>query len=208
MHSGPYNSAHTSQHSSFAVRITIIAAFACVACVLSEARSNHIASPQDPAPPPMKYIPDDGRARLSGARDAKERMRLSIELAEERLSRATQLTEGQKYDAAAVELGIYQALVEDALHFLQEPDKKGKKSRDLNKRLELALRAHVPRIETIRRITPSEYAGNVKDALEYTRRARGEALNAFFGDTVIRDGLDEKSSGNARPKDSPSNSPQ
>ena len=43
------------------------------------------------------------------------------------------------------------------------------------------------RLEAIRRVTPSEYAINVKAICEYAREARDAALNSFYGDTVIKD---------------------
>ena len=201
-----YNSAFIIPHSSLALA-GLIVILTCAACALCEARSKDHLSPQDPAPPPMRYIPDDERAQLSAAHDAKTRTRLTIELAEGRLSRALQLTEGQRYDEAAVELGIYEALIDDAIDFLQS-DEATNKNRDLNKRLELVLRSHVPRIETIRRITPADYAGNVKAALDYARRARTEALNAFYGHTVVRDGANENTSSDQGSKDTPSSPPK
>jgi hypothetical protein len=146
-------------------------------------------------PPPMKFVSRSERTQLSAARDAKARTRATIELAEARLARAEQLTAGQQYEAASTELGVYQGLLEDALSYLDTGEQK-KASRDTYKRLELALRAHCSRLEAIRRVTPSEYAVHVKAICECARNARSEALNAFYGDTVIRDAAhDEKSSG-------------
>jgi hypothetical protein len=48
----------------------------------------------------------------------------------------------------------------------------------------------------MRRMTPAEHAVHVKAICEHARNARSEALNAFYGDTVIReDSPDEKASG-------------
>ena len=154
------------------------------------------------APPPMKFVSRDERAQLSAARDAKARTRATIELAEARLSRAEQLTAGQQYEAASAELGVYQGLVEDALAYLGGGE--AKNQRDIYTRLELALRAHSPRLESIRRVTPSEYAIHVKAICECARNARTEALNAFYGDTVIKDTspADAKPSGGESLKDS------
>jgi hypothetical protein len=143
-----------------------------------------------PPPPPMKFVSRGERTQLAGARDAKSRTRATISLAEARLTRAEQLTAGQQYEAASAELGIYQGLVDDALDYLDSVEKK-KKSRDVYKNLELALRAHCARIEAIRRMTPAEYAVHVKAICEHARNARTEALNAFYGDTVIRDNSPE-----------------
>jgi hypothetical protein len=169
-----------------------------MALIAPEARSQDFGLPLAP-PPPMKFVSRNERTQLLAARDAKARTRATIELAEARLSRAEQLTAGQQYEAASNELGSYQGLVEDALSYLDGTAPK-KDSRDTYKRLELALRTHCARLEAIRRVTPSEYAVHVKAICECARNARTEALNAFYGDTVIRDlsANDEKSSGGGR----------
>lgn len=155
--------------------------------------------PPDAAPPPLKYIPSEDGARLNAeGDDLKDRTKLSLELAEARLHRAAGRTSAGDYIAAGTELGIYQALIADAIRFLQQKGTRkdngsiDNKTRDLFKRLELTLRNHAPRIETIRRITPSDEAYNVKEAYEFVRNARAEALNSFYDDTVIRDAPKEK----------------
>lgn len=143
----------------------------------------------------MKFVSRSERTQLSATRDAKSRTRAAILMAEARLARAEQLTAGLQYEAASAELGIYQGLVDDALHYLEGIETK-KRSRDIYKKLELSLRAHCARIEAIRRMTPAEHAVHVKAICELARSARSEALNAFFGDTVIReDAPEEKISG-------------
>jgi hypothetical protein len=170
--------------------------FAVVVFVAPEAYGQDYHLPLVTAPPPMKFVSRSERTQLSAARDAKARTRATIELAEARLSRAEQLTAGQQYDAASAELGMYEGLVEDALNYLGDAQT-GKKQRDVYKRLELALRAHCARIEAIRRVTPAEYSIHVKATCECARNARTVALNAFYGDTVIRADSheDEKVSG-------------
>ena len=161
-----------------------------------------VTLPPLPAPPPMKYVPDAARDQLGAARDAKARTRLSIELAEARLVGAEQRTAAQQYDAAAAELGIYQALVSDALRYLQQTGKSDGKTRDLFKLLELALYRHAGRIEAMRRDTPSEYVGNVRAALKHARDTRTDALNAFYGNTVLREEPRDKNKPD-KPKDQP-----
>ncbi|HKR02882.1 MAG TPA: hypothetical protein VJT09_19545 [Pyrinomonadaceae bacterium] len=148
-------------------------------------QDNHL--PMISAPPPMKFVSRSERTQLSAAHDAKARARATIELAEVRLGRAEQLTAEQRYDAANAELGVYQGLIEDVLSHLTENKKAASKMRDTFKRLELALRAHCSRIEAIRRVTPAEYAIHVKTICECARMARAEALNAFYGETVVRE---------------------
>jgi hypothetical protein len=170
----------------------------------SEARGQDTHPPIVSAPPPMKFISRDERAQLSAARDLKARTRATIELAEARLSRAEQLTAAQRYDAASAELGAYQGLIEDVIAYLNENKKNSHKQRDTYKRLELALRAQCSRLEAIRRVTPSEYALHVKTICECARNARTEALNGFYGDTVVRQETSHdssKSSGSESLKD-------
>jgi len=168
-----------------------------------EARAQDMRMPFLPAPPPMKFVPRSERTQLQSVSDAKAHTRAAIELAEARLARAEQLTASQDFEAASAELGIYQGLIEDALHFLHDATAgKGNKMRDTYKRLELAIRAHCTRLEAIRRVTPSEYAVNVKAICEYARDARDAAINSFYGDTVLKDSAEgEKVSSGEGAKD-------
>ena len=180
---------------------------AVIVFIAPEARGqdNHLPLISSP-PPPMRFVSRNERMVLSTARDAKARTRSTIELAEARLSRAEQLTAGQQYEAASAELGIYQGLIDDALAYLDGAEPK--KQRDVYKRLELALRAHCARLESIRRVTPSDYAVHIKAICECARNARTEALNAFYGDTVIQDASpgEGKHSGGENLKDSATSS--
>lgn len=173
-------------------------------------------SMQDAAPPVMKFIPRDDRARLDAeSNDAKKRIRTSLELAAARLERAATLTNQEQFDAAATEIGIYLGLLEDAMRFLDERKeiKNGKvsnKYRDIYKRVELTLRAHAPRLETIRRQTPSEDAVNIRAAYEFTRKARAEALDNFFIEMVApaAPGEKERTAGDGKDtKSAPTDAP-
>lgn len=142
----------------------------------------------DAAPPPMRYLPEEARTRLAAARDLKARTKLSIELAEARLASADAHVAADRFDAATLELGVYEALVTDALGALKKAaDTSKNKQRDLFKRVELALRSHVPHLETLRRSLPAQHAVHVQAALDFVRDARASALEAFFDDTVIPD---------------------
>lgn len=138
------------------------------------------------APPPMKFISGEERSQLTRETDTKKRIRASVELAEARLTRAEQLTAENHSEAATDQLAAYQSIIEDAFAFLQARGKADNKARDLYKRLEMSMRTHGVRIETMRRLTPSEYSVYVKSVFEFTRNARTEALNSFYGDTVLR----------------------
>ena len=156
------------------------------------------------APPPPKIIAKEERLQLDQAGDSKARIRTTIDLAAARLTRAEQLTKEANYDAAGVEVGSYEALIQDALDFLDSIKRDSNKMRDLCKRLELALRAHGPRLTTMRRETPLEYAVWIKKVEEFARAARTEVLNTFYGHTVVRE--PEKTNAN-KPQEKPKASP-
>ena len=141
------------------------------------------------APPPLKIIPRAERAQLNFADGPSARTRISFDLMEKHLSRAEELTGQQRFEPASTELGSYEAIIEDSLRYLSSMDKERDKTRDLYKNLELNLRRHAPRLEFIRRTTPSEYAVYVKATIEYTRKARSIALDSFYSNTVNRESL-------------------
>lgn len=195
------------------IAVNLLSVSVCLLCVCFEAQAQDELVPQQSVPPPIKYIPENERARLNEARDEKSRARLSLELADGRLLRAAQLTEAQSYNNASTELGVYQAIIADVMGFLRKSAKVRNKLRDIYKRLELTLRAHGSRIEGIRRTTPFEHAGNVRSVSDETKRARTEALNAFYGDNVVSDTeaepavSDNKDSTNSTSEDSAKQQP-
>lgn len=154
---------------------------------------------QPSAPPPAKLVTKDDRARITATKDDKARLRVTIELAEVQLLEAEQRTQAEEFDLASASLGKYHALVEDALVFLgaMKPDQN--RTRDLYKRLELSLRAHGPRLTAIRRSTPLEYAVWIKQIEEFARKGRTEALNSFYGNTVLKE-PQSKAENEKRPK--------
>lgn len=163
--------------------------------VLSVSAPSVIAmgAPQDPhpqeqtAPPPLKIITRLERTQLNQAKDPKARVKTTIELAEAHLANAENQTSQHEYDRAAAEAGMYWALVEDGLSFLKTA-RDNNARRDLYKRLELSLRAQGPRLSIMRRETPSDYAVWIKEIEDFARRGRTEALNSFYGHTVLREG--------------------
>ena len=174
-----------------------------LACVPAVSAQDPQPSPTPlPAPPPIKVITKEERSQINQADDSKSRLRTTIDLAALRLTHAEQYTREGNFDAAGAEVGSYQALIEDALEFLSAMKRDSNKTRDLYKRLELALRAHGPRLTTMRRETPLEYAVWIKKTEEFAREGRTEALNSFYGHTVVRD-----KSGADKPQEKPSPTP-
>jgi hypothetical protein len=98
------------------------------------------------------------------------------------------------------------ALIENALEFLSTFKRGSNKTRDLYKRVELALRAHGPRLTNMRRTTPLEHAVWLKRVEDFAREGRTEALNSFYGHTVVREPKREKKE--EKPKATPSPTPK
>jgi hypothetical protein len=161
------------------------------------------------APPPFKTILKEDRARIEQTKDSQKRLKTTIELAGAHLGVAEQHTAQANFEAAQVEVGIYHALIENALEFLSTVKRDSDKSRDLYKRLELALRSHGPRLTAIRRITPIEFAVWIKQVEDFAREGRTEALNSFYGHTVVREpkksGADKS---DEKPKETPTPTPK
>ncbi|HKV34055.1 MAG TPA: hypothetical protein VJP89_07040 [Pyrinomonadaceae bacterium] len=155
-----------------------------------------------PAPPPLKVITKEERGQLDQTKDQKDRLKLTIDLAVTHLTRAEQLTMQTEYEKASEEVGSYHALIENALGALGALKQDSGKTRDLYKRLEMALRAHGPRLTAMRRVTPLEFAVWIKKAEDFARDGRTEALNSFYGHTVLRE---QKSA--EKPEDKPKETP-
>lgn len=139
------------------------------------------------APPPLKIITRHERSQLEESKDPKSRIKITLEFAETHLTNAENNTSQHEFDHAAAEAGMYWALVENALTFIKTIERDSNRKRDLSKRLELALRAHGPRLTLMRRNTPAEYSVWIKEIEEFARKGRTEALNSFYGNTVVRD---------------------
>ncbi|HET6977688.1 MAG TPA: hypothetical protein VFI24_15260 [Pyrinomonadaceae bacterium] len=156
------------------------------------------------APPPFKMIVKEERAQLDQTQDSSKRLKLTITFADAHLTAAEQHTSRENYEAASVEVGMYHALIENALQFLSTFKRDSNKTRDLYKRLELALRADGPRLTAMRRITPLEFAVWIKHVEDFARDGRTEALNSFYGHTVVR----EQKTDNEKPKVIPTPTPK
>jgi len=140
------------------------------------------------APPPLKIVTRQDRIQIDAEKDdSKGRVRVTLELAEAHLASAELETSHLNYDEAAAEAGKYSALIDDLLIFLRTLKQDSNKTRDLYKRIELALRAHGPRLSIMRRTTPSAYAVWIKETEDFARQGRTAALNSFYGHTVFRD---------------------
>src|SRR5215216_1088579 len=190
---------------AFAAHLLLLA-FVC----LSDANAQD-AQPQAtplPAPPPFKMIVKEERAAIEQTNDSSKRLKLIIEYAGGHLTRAEQHTTRENYEAASAEIGMYHALVESALAFLSAFKRDSNKTRDLYKRLELALRADGPRLTAMRRITPLEFAVWIKQVEDFARDGRTEALNSFYGHTVVRESQKKTDADKNKEKPNPTPTPK
>ena len=162
-----------------------------------------------PAPPPFKMIVKDERMQIESTRDSSDRLKLIINFAAAHLTVAEQHTTQGNFEAALTEVGMYHALIENALTFLSSFKRDSNKTRDLYKRLELALRGHGPRLTSMRRITPLEFAVWIKKVEDFARAGRTEALNSFYGHTVVRERDQQKTEKTEeKPKEIPTPTPK
>jgi hypothetical protein len=144
-------------------------------------------------------IVKEEREAIQQTDDSQKRLRMTIEYAAAHLGRAEDHTARENYEAASTEVGMYHALIENALAFLSTFKRDSNKTRDLYKRLELALRSHGPRLTSMRRTTPLEFAVWIKQVEDFARDSRTEALNSFYGHTVVREPPKDKR--NEKPKE-------
>jgi len=147
-----------------------------------------------PAPPPMHFVSKSERSQLDETRDGKARLRATMTLAQDRLTRTESFTNERKFDEALAELGGYLGLIGDLRDYIRKLDQTKNSTRDLCRHFEMQVRAHIPRLGAIQRTTPAPYIRNIKDAEEFIKEARSEALESFYGHSVLR----EPQAGNAK----------
>lgn len=183
------------------LKILVCITALCIVCDGQDTRTVD----QLPAAPPMRTIPQGERTQLYDYKDNKSRIKKTVEFADAHLLAAENAANQQQFDLALRELGIYLGLLEDAFKFLEKLNAGDRgKNRDLYKHIELALRAHGPRLTVMRRATPLEYATRMKEVEDFAREGRTDALNAFYGHTVVRDGR-QKPEETKKPKETPPN---
>jgi hypothetical protein len=139
----------------------------------------------DTAPPPVFTMSGAEKSQLGNESDLKRRTQLCLMLADARLRSAEAATDREDFQAALLDLGSYQAIIENHIKFLERGNYSDGKVRDNFRRMDITLRSYAPRIETIRRTTPFEFAVHLKSILNFTRDARARALDSFFSDSIL-----------------------
>lgn len=178
--------------------LVLVVLVTCVASLTAAAQEPQVG--QINAPPPIKTLSKEERTQIENAHDTKSRLKTIIELSQTHLAEAEKLTNDSNFQAASNQFGSYQLLIENALSMLGAQKKDVNKTRDLYKHLELSLRGDGPRLTAMRRITPLEFAVWIKEVEDFARESRTEALNSFYGQTVVRE---VKPENGPKPKESP-----
>jgi len=143
--------------------------------------------PPDAAPPPLKLLSKSEKQQLAGAKDVKERTKLSLLLMDARVKVAEQYLPQDQLEMVFRELGGFHALVDDALTYLTTSDSNKDKVLDNFKRFELGLRTFTHRLELIRREMPPQREYYVRTLLREMRDARARAVEPLFGNIGISD---------------------
>src|SRR5262245_25009462 len=81
-----------------------------IACSLTAAAQEPVQ--QLTAPPPPKVIVKDERIQIDATKNPKDRLKLTLELAENHLLAAEQYTTQSSFEAANTEIGKYHALID------------------------------------------------------------------------------------------------
>src|SRR5204863_1323929 len=84
-------------------------------------------------------------------------------------------------------LGSYMGLIGDLRDYFATLDSKKGSTLDLYRHFEWQVRTHIPRLAVIQRTTPAAYVRNIKDAEDFIKESRDEALDSFYGHSVLRE---------------------
>lgn len=142
----------------------------------------------DLAPPPLKTITRTERDTLNKQKGIKDRTKTALNLMETRVNAAIQFNDAGDTDKAFMELGIFHALMDDTLQFLENSNTQKGRVLDNFKRFEIGLRRFTTPLELIRREMPITHEFYVRSLLRQLRDARTKATEPLFGETVLREG--------------------
>ncbi len=141
--------------------------------------------PTDIEPPPLRMISKEETSKLEAEKDVKGYTKLAVVLMEARLKKAETFSLENQYQEMFGELGAFHSLVDRSLIFLNNHDTDSGKVLNNLKRLEISLRAFLPRLELIRRELPFRYESYTRTLIKYVREARTRAIEPFYDDSVV-----------------------
>lgn len=167
--------------------VLIILAVCAPGLVLGQEDGPENNFPPGAEPPPLKVISKEERELLNNEKNLKNRTKLFLELMNARLEKAEQNGSQKNYREMFRELGRFQALVDNALFYLNRNNTGSGKVLNNFKRLELGLREFLPRLELIRRELPVNYEFYVRTLILDVRDSRRKAVDPLFSDTVLPD---------------------
>jgi hypothetical protein len=139
----------------------------------------------DDSPPPLKVISEPERKQLASAKGVKERTKLALELMEARLTSASLKSEAGEHSAMFQELGVFHAIMDDTLSYLDRLTRDRNARLNNFKRIEIGLRRMAVQIDLLRRNAPSERERYLFYLSRNVRDARARAIEPLFGDTVV-----------------------
>ncbi len=140
----------------------------------------------DAAPPPVKAMPTTEKNELAAEPTLKDRTRTSLELMDGHIAAAEKLSNDHDPNGAFKQLGMFEALMDDSVTYLSTKDTNNNKTLDALRKLEIGLRAFMPRLETIRRILPLNCDDYVRKLMKNLRDMRAKAVDPMFSDSVVR----------------------
>ncbi|HTK38352.1 MAG TPA: hypothetical protein VL325_07660 [Pyrinomonadaceae bacterium] len=172
-------------HWRAASRFIFVTAFALffLPCMAQTGKAQEPDSPD--APPPIKILPKEEKNQLTAETDPKRHTILALDLSDNHLTKAEELGAKNDFDSMLKELGTFNAIIDEALAFIDQNDNGNGKILISSKKLELGLRSYMPRLETLRREVPSSYDPYVKGLIKTVREARSKAVEPFFGTSVL-----------------------
>lgn len=139
----------------------------------------------DVEPPPLRIISKEETSKLDAEKDVKKYTKLAVLFMEARLKKAETFSFESQYREMFGELGAFQGLVDRSLIFLNKHDTDSGKVLHNLKRLEISLRAFLPRLELIRRELPFRYEFYTRTLIRYVREARTRAIEPFYDDSIV-----------------------
>lgn len=142
---------------------------------------------KDTVPPPLSIISKGEGEQLKVQTDMKKRTELALNLMQNRLMKAETLSNEKKFRESLDELGGFQAIMSDAMVYLQRKNTGSGKVLSSFKRFEITLRGFVPRLEVMRRLMPDKFGYHVVQLMKSVRRTRSTAVEPLFSDSIVDD---------------------
>ncbi|MEQ1921892.1 MAG: hypothetical protein ABL952_05225 [Pyrinomonadaceae bacterium] len=143
------------------------------------------AQDDEPIPPPPIIVTKEERQKLDAQTDTKERVKLSIDLMDARLTVAEKFSTAQDFELMFRELGGFHGLLDNAMERLERQSGSDRKVLDNYKRYSLGIRGFATRLEVIRRDIPLQYEDYVRKLLIHIRDLQTKAAEPFFKNTVV-----------------------